>query len=67
MKDVEAWGLGGERAEKLGILIRWIKTQLVLYERVRKESLAPPRYTSRVRLFLAGLACFRGCVIRWLV
>ena len=46
-EDVEGWGLTGEGAEQLGILIRWLKNQLVIYERAREESRAPPRYTRR--------------------
>lgn len=45
-EDVEGWGLTGERAEQLGILIRWLKNQLVMYERAREESQALPRYSS---------------------
>lgn len=45
-EDVKGWGLTGERAEQLGILIRWLKNQLVMYERAREESQALPRCSS---------------------
>lgn len=37
-KDVEKWGLTGERAAQFGMVVRWVRTRLATHERASEAT-----------------------------